>query len=480
MKLRLSLFLLLGAACQACSTSPSAPVERARALVLDGAALFDGTGSAVEPGARVVIEGERIACVGDEESCEAPEGAERVDLAGQWLLPGLVDAHVHFSQTGWFDGRPDTLDFTDELPYDQTQNRQKHDPERYYGSYLCTGITAVFDVGGFSWSWDLREPAEHDARAPHVAAAGPLVTHAPREQLNLPGEKLMIELTDPDAGRAAVRYLAAFHSDAVKVWFLSVSDEARARDIDARVRAVGDEASTRGLPLIVHATSLREAKVALEAGATLLVHGVDDTAIDDDFLSLAKANGTIYTPTLIVSDGYRRMFEAVKGATPVIDDPNHCIDAETRERILSSPAQQGHPNVQAFDRDLVAYRARLEESYQRKTANLRRVHEAGIPIAVGTDAGNPGTFHGPSYYVEIEAMQAAGIPAEELLVMATRNGARAMHREADFGTVEEGKIADLIVLASDPTEDVSNLRTLTQVVRAGKLWRPSEVAPRSE
>ena len=103
--------------------------------------------------------------------------------------------------------------------------------------------------------------------------------------------------------------------------------------------------------------------------------------------------------------------------------------------------------------------------------NLRRVHEAGIPIAVSTDAGNPGTLHGISIYDEMEAMQRAGIPAEEILVMGTKIGARAMDRLPDFGTLEAGKMADLIVLDKDPTEDIENMRSITHVMRGG-LLRP--------
>lgn len=452
----------------ACAQSGPEEDVPAQSIVLEGARLFDGTGASMREDVRIVVTGERLACIGGAEDCPVPEGARRVDLSGQWVLPGLVDAHVHFAQTGWFDGRPDALDLRDVSPYPQVQARQQSDPERYYRAYLCSGITAVYDVGGYPWSWDLRAPAEHDPSSPHVAAAGPLVTHAPRALLNLPAEQQMLGLASEEAGREAVRYMAAFDTDAIKVWFLRVPP-GRQEAIDARVRAVGDEASEWGVPLIVHATSLREAKVALGAGAELLVHGVDDAPIDDEFLELARENGTLYTPTLVVSDGYLRMYESVKGVTPAtIDDPNQCVDEETRETILSSPELGDHASVRAFDRDLDAYRERLAESYELKVRNLRAVYEAGLPIAVGTDAGNPGTLHGPSIYSELEAMQEAGIAPADLLVMATRNGARAMGRD-DIGTLEEGNVADLIVVPESPLEDVRALRHLTHVMRAGTL-----------
>lgn len=110
--------------------------------------------------------------------------------------------------------------------------------------------------------------------------------------------------------------------------------------------------------------------------------------------------------------------------------------------------------------------------------NLRRVHSAGGAIVVATDAGNPLTLHGPSIYDEMEAMQAAGLPAAEIVTMATRNGARAMDRVRDFGTLEAGKIADLIVLNGDPRVDVRSFRALTHVMRAGRLRTQAELAQR--
>jgi imidazolonepropionase-like amidohydrolase len=97
---------------------------------------------------------------------------------------------------------------------------------------------------------------------------------------------------------------------------------------------------------------------------------------------------------------------------------------------------------------------------------------------MGTDAGNPLTLHGPSVYWEMDEMQAAGLSAMDVLVTATRNGARAMGRGADLGTLEAGKTADLVVLGSDPTADIANLRDVRYVMRAGALSTPGLLAPR--
>jgi len=103
--------------------------------------------------------------------------------------------------------------------------------------------------------------------------------------------------------------------------------------------------------------------------------------------------------------------------------------------------------------------------------NLKKLYDNGVTIAVGTDAGNPGTLHGISIYDELEAMQSTGISANDLIMMATKNGAMAMNRIEDFGTLEKNKMADLIILDRDPSKDISNMRSITHVMRGG-LLRP--------
>jgi imidazolonepropionase-like amidohydrolase len=103
------------------------------------------------------------------------------------------------------------------------------------------------------------------------------------------------------------------------------------------------------------------------------------------------------------------------------------------------------------------------------------VADAGIPVAMGTDAGNPLTLHGPAVYAEMEAMQAAGLTPMQVLTASTRGGALAMGREKDFGTVEKGKQADLLIVAADPAAGVANLRKVRFVVRGGVMRSISEL-----
>lgn len=437
---------------------------------LTGATLVDGTGSPPVPDSVVLVRGGKIECAGARQKCPVPEGVGVTDLKGLFITPGLVDAHVHFSQTGWADGRPDSIDLRETHPYEDVEADLRANPETFFRSYLCSGVTAVFDVGGYPWTWDLRARAEATTEAPHVAAAGPLLSTRDH-WLNLPAERQFIYLSDPNAARDGVRYLVSHGTSAVKVWFI-VAPDRPFEPMEAAVSAAGEEAAKAGVPLIVHATGLTEAKAALRAGARLLVHSVWDRPVDDEFLSLMKEKRSIYCPTLTVRDGYARMYtSAVKGEPVTIDDPLGCVDAGTRARVSSTPqdaAGKVDPNVPARF-------AAMAESAKIAAANLKRVHEAGIPVAMGTDAGNPLTLHGASVFAEMEAMEAAGLTPMEVLVGSTRNGAQAMGREKDFGTVEAGKIADLLVVDSDPTAKISNLRKVRYVIRGGVMRRQEEL-----
>ena len=440
-----------------------------RALV--GATLVDGTGAPPIPDSAVILRGGKIDCAGTRAQCPPPKGIDVLDLKGTWITPGIVDAHVHFSQTGWADGRPDSIDVRDRYPYEEVQAGLRAHPERFLRSYLCSGVTAVFDVGGYSWTWDLRARAEADPLAPHVAAAGPLLSTLDF-WLNLPAERQFIYLGTEEDARGGVRYLASHGSDAVKVWFIPVA-ERNFDDMTKAVLAAGEEARARKIPLIVHATGLKEATAALRAGANLLVHSVWDVPVDQEFLRLAKENRTIYCPTLTVVDGYRRLREAAtEKKPPSVDDPNGCVDPDTLARV----AETARLTVKADDPKADEQRReRFAAMNKMMPVNLKTVRDAGITIAMGTDAGNPLTLHGVSVYAEMEAMQTAGMTPMEVLVASTRSGAMAMRRLEEFGTVEKGKRADLLVVGADPTRDIRGLRQLRYVVKGGVVRAQTEL-----
>jgi imidazolonepropionase-like amidohydrolase len=438
-------------------------------VVFAGATLIDGTGAAPVPHATVVVADGRIECAGKE--CKAPPGAPVTDVSGAWILPGLIDAHVHFAQTGWADGRPDGLDVRDRHPYEEVEGDLRRHPERFGHSWLCSGVTSVFDVGGYPWTFRLPGWAEPLSDVPRVKTAGPLLSTLDH-WLNLAGERQFLYLKDADTARAAVRYLADSGAGAIKVWYIDVK-ERKPEEVFAAVQAGGQEAAKLGLPLIVHSTELPTAKSALRAGAKLLVHSVEDAPIDDEFLALVKKNNAIYCPTLTVGRGYVRMYAgAANHQAPAVDDPNHCVDPLTLKKVAETA---GVPTDVPADR-LPRIEARTTEREKIMAANLKKVADAGITIAMGTDAGNPLTLHGPSIYAELEAMQAAGLTPMQVLVSATRGGSLAMGRDKEIGTVEKGKLADLLLLGADPTKDTKAFRQVRSVVRGGVIRSISELS----
>jgi imidazolonepropionase-like amidohydrolase len=451
------------------SAFPAPRGTRPAPVALVGATLVDGTGAPPVPNATVVVKDGRIACAGPRASCAVPAGVEVMDLRGLWIIPGLIDAHVHFAQTGWVDGRPDALDLRARYPYDSTVAHLAADPETFFRSYLCSGVTAVFDVGGYPWSWGLRQRAEQDLEAPHVAAAGPLLSTVDH-WINLPDEKQILYVGTDSAARGAVRAHVARGTDAIKVWYI-VRPGADTTQLKAVVHAAGDEAHRLGVRLIVHATGLWEAKDALRAGADVLVHGVGDKPVDDEFLELARPRHAIYTPTLTVFDGYRQVRE--RHFEPHY--PLSCVDPATLAKARSTDSVPPPTNVAA---DFVErQRAMIAQALAVGQANLAAVFHAGITVAAGTDAGNPLTLHGPSLYWELQAMQGAGLTPLQVLVTATKNGALAMGR-TDIGTLAAGKLADLVVLGADPTADIGNVQAVRYVMRGGALTVPKLLAPR--
>jgi len=220
----------------------------------------------------------------------------------------------------------------------------------------------------------------------------------------------------------------------------------------------------------VHATQLATAKAALRAGADYLVHSVDDAPVDEEFLQLAKARRIVYCPTLFVHEGYQYALSnrwkptaaELRLADPqilaVMDDLNRMPREAIPGRVASLMANP--PPV------------RVPEAAMR---NLRVVWDAGIPVAMGTDAGNIGTLHGPSVFREMALMQEAGLTPLEVLRSATVNGAKAARREMDIGVIAPGRLADLVIVDDDPLRDPGNLSHIHRVIKDGIVFDPGEL-----
>ena len=445
----LALFLL-GAACRPAG-SPASPT-----LVLQGGTLINPDAAPI-PNASITIERDRITCAGTAAACPAPAGARVMDLAGAYVGPGLVDAHVHYSQTGWVDGRPDAVNLRALYPYDSVIGFLASHPERFHRAYLCSGVTSVFDVGGFPWTLDLARKTKETSDAPRVVAAGPLLS-----TIQVPPDMMgaFAFMKDEAAVRAAVRAQQAGGAEAVKVWYIPVADSLR-RHAKAMLLVAADETRKAGLRLVVHATMPTLAREAVEAGAAVLVHEVDSDTVNAELIEVIKRAGTIVIPTVSVYSGYA---DVLLGRSPGARYPLDCVDSVTRRKLETVLPDSLRARGKAFWESPMA--ARMQSNVAK---NLKRMYEAGIPIAMGTDGGNPGTAHGPSVFGEMEAMQQAGMPARAVFASATIVAARALALEKEIGSVEPGKRADLAVFGADPTVDARNARQVRFVVRNGVI-----------
>jgi imidazolonepropionase-like amidohydrolase len=437
--------LLLGA--PACS-APSAT------LVLRGGTLINPDASRV-PNANVSIEHGRIICAGAAEECPPPSGARVMDIPGTFIGPGMVDAHVHYSQTGWLDGRPDVINLRAQYPYDSVVAQLSAHPERFDRAYLCSGVTSVFDVGGLPWTLDLAKKSREARDAPRIVATGPLLSTI-QVAPDLRGAFAFMK--DEATVEAAVRANKAGGAEAIKVWYIPVADSLRAH-AKAMLLAAAAQARKAGLRLVVHATEPASAREAVEAGAAVLVHEVDADTVSADLVEFLKRSGTIVIPTVSVYAGYA---DVLLGRSPALRYPLDCVDSITQRKLGTVLPDSLRAAGKAFWNGPMA-RALISNV----TKNLRQMYDAGIPIAMGTDAGNPGTAHGPSVFAEMEAMQQAGMPARAVFASATIVAARALGLEQEIGSVEEGKRADLVVFGADPSADIRNARQVRLVIRNG-------------
>jgi imidazolonepropionase-like amidohydrolase len=423
---------------------------------------------AVDADQTVLIAGDRIVAVGPSRTTRIPRGATRIDARGKWVIPGLVDGHVHFFQSGNLYTRPDGADFNAYMPYAKEDARNKARLPATFKVWLASGVTSVVDIGGPFWNFDMRDIARRTEAAPRVAVAGPLVSMVDRVALDL-GDPPIVKTTTVQEVVDLVRKEIDRKADYIKVWFIyRPGDDLAAQE--ALVKAAGDSGHAAGIPLAVHATELVTAKAALRAGADYLVHSVEDAPVDDEFIALMKKNNALYCPTLFVTLGYRYAFSNTWKPTEIEKkraDPEILAMMGDLDRI---PKEMIPERVAA----LMAKPPEVKPS-QVMLDNLRKVWDAGIPVAMGTDAGNVGTLHGPSVFREMELMTRAGLTPLEVLRAATVNGARAMRMERDLGRVEAGRLADLVILDADPLASTDHLARAYRVIKAGKVYSPDEL-----
>lgn len=439
-------------------------------VLLEGGTLIDVESKTIRPNMNILLEDGIIKTI-SKQPISVSSSTNKMQLDGQFVLPGLIDAHIHLFQSGGLYTRPDALDLRAYHPYEQERSWLKDNAGRLLKRYLRAGITTVIDVGGPLANYAIRDQYNLDKQTPNVWLTGPLIsTYQPAAfQIEDPP---IIKINSPEAARAMVREQLPYKPDFIKIWYIVQRGENPSTNYDI-VKATIDESHKNGLKVAVHATQLNTAKLAVKAGADILVHSVDDP-IDQAFVRQLKASKTVYIPTLVVHRKYLEVFSQKN-------------DLSYDDFTLSDPTVVGslfdlkHLPPQDMLTQLKAGAAQrmTAEKARDKTrkANLKKLAAAGVTIASGTDAGNIGTLHASSYLRELFDMRISGMDNFSILQASTINGAKVLGREAQIGSIKEGKRADLVILSTNPVDNLDHLQDIEYVIKDGQLLEPETILP---
>src|SRR5881628_127090 len=445
----------------------------AEKMSLVGGTVINPADGKVLPNATVVIDGGKIERVSTGKQDAAGLG-KQIDCTGKFILPGYIDTHVHFFQSGDLFTRPDGADLNSVRPYKDEVAWVKSHLDDVFARYLRCGITSVVDVGGPMWNFEVRKTANQTAKAPRVAVAGPLISSVSREKLDL-GDPPIVKIDTPDQAREFVRKLAEQKPDLVKIWYI-VDKDHPVDSFRPIARATIEESHAHKIRVAVHATELETARAAVEEGADVLVHSVTDKPVDDGFVKLLKDRHTILCPTLVVFERYGRTF-------------SHQLNLTPEEKAWGNPEVIASLDVTKIPQDKLPDRIkaalakpnealdRIKKTYDIALPNLKRLQDAGITIAAGTDAGNIGTIHGPALFREFQLMKEAGLTPMQILQCATANAAQLFGGEtgAHIGQIENGYFADFVILKSNPVDDIARASDIDTVIKNGVLYQADSI-----
>jgi cytosine/adenosine deaminase-related metal-dependent hydrolase len=425
-------------------------------LAITNVTIIDCTGKDARADMTVLITGDRITALGKAKEVVVPKGTQAIDGKGKFLIPGLWDMHVH-----WYDAE-------------------------YLPLFTANGVTGIRVMWGMpvSLAWR-KESAAGTLQGPHLVLAGPIVD-GPKPIW--PGS---VAAGTEAEGRQAVRKTKEEGYDFVKVYsllprdvYFAIADEAKKQrfpfvghvPVSVTVREASDagQQSMEHLYGILLACSSNEERLAKELAVArkdfanpdrALLRRVNQQLLDtydakkaESLFAKFKANGTWQVPTLTVLRSVANL-----------DDPNHTND--TRVKYMPSGVKESwNPKT-----DFRFKNVTKEDFAQQKTMfdrNLKLVgamHRAGVSILAGTDVLNPYCFPGFSLHDELALLVKAGLSPMDALQTATRNPAAFLGREKELGTVEPGKLADLVLLDADPLADIKNTEKIANVIVNGNV-----------
>ena len=387
-------------------------------IALVGARVIDGTGAGPIANATLLITGGRIDRIGPGASLKVPAGAKRIDVAGKYIIPGLINSHGHLGN-----GDPS-------LPvYDQVIQQL-----RLYPTFGVTTVYALGDDGKESVRISGENDREPLTRARLFASGGRVTAKTAEDARRLIGE----------------RHAAGVH-------IIKTGMNGNANDMTPETySALIDEAHKRKLRVASHLFNLADAKALVGAGLDVIAHSIRDQDVDAALIAALKGRNVGYIPT-ITRDLSVFQFTS---APDYLTDP-FFLRGESlfRPQIARVKDPALHAKTQASPG---AQNAR--KGFDQALRNLKLLSDGGVMIAMGTDSGTGlGRWQGYFEHVEMELMVKAGMTPMQTLLASTGNAAKVMRIDSQLGTLQPGKRADFIVLTADPLVDIKNTRTIESV-----------------
>jgi len=401
-------------------------------LVLVNGNLIDGTGREPAEKTTIVVEGNRITNVGPEISY--PEGVSVVDIRGLTIMPGLIDCHLHLG--GFIIDKPGRaigqVSFFVLVPFVWDYFRNYAQRRKLA---IENGVTTIRSAGDlYPHIIQLRDKIESGRlTGPRIFAPGPIFT-APGghpagtiyKRNRYVVERATRQVSDTNNARDEVKKLAEGGVDCIKAVYSKIDFMDLTHDIPQLelhvLEAIVDEAHAHNLRVMVHTGSTDETKDAVSLGADSIEHGIlpvgDPAEFPDDIIRMMLDRGTYFVPTLAIAWAYKNIY----------------------------------PNVPSNLKKI-----------------LKKLHSAGIKIALGTDSGAPGVVIGKAVHKELELMVEAGLSPMQAIMAGTKNAAENLGRESDLGTIEKGKLADMLVVSGNPLEEITNTRDINMVIKDGKI-----------
>ncbi len=427
--------------------------------------VVDVRSGKIIPEQNVIIENGRITTVAPAKKMKLPHVDTTISGSGKYLMPGLTDAHIHFFQSGGLYTRPDALNLGNLYSYEKDQQWIKDNLSDMMARYLACGITTVIDVGGPFSNYAIREKLVNDSKAPTAFVTGPLISTYQPPNLDKKDPPI-IKVTSPEEARELVRKQLPYKPDFIKIWYIVLPNQSASATLPI-VQATIDESHKNGLKVAVHATEYETAKLAVTAGADILVHSIDDKVLDKEMLQLLSSKKVAYIPTMIVAQNYARTFTQQFNFTPHDYKYANPFMLGTLQDIM-------HVEKLPFNYKTIRTRFLIPGKEDSTMAtNLKLAQQSGVLVVAGTDAGNIGTQHASSFHDELLAMQQAGLSNKEILQSATINAAIGFGKDSLYGTVEKGKMADLLLLDKDPLQDINIPANLNTIFRHGVAINPA-------